>query len=222
MTTSKTALSAGMILMLMILMSSQTTSEESPDVGFRDDFTGTSLRPEWVVNHEDPDKWALADDDYLLIVTSTWSKETGVINSLDLNKDLPENYDISVKMIATLNNVPYKGFNLMFLDIARDAENWVSLSVLGNGHVEFNKSYKGEISKLERSVGDTAGDVFLKVAKRGAEYEGMYSFDGSTWQTVGRQFYINLNGKPGFGAFNTSDDVADTGVRVDYFELIGR
>jgi hypothetical protein len=59
----------------------------------------------------------------------------------------------------------------------------------------------------------------------------MYSLDGSTWQTVGKQFFINLNGKPGFGAFNIQDSnfdtpsipkVADTGVRIDYFELITR
>jgi hypothetical protein len=131
---------------------------------------------------------------------------------------------MTAKMLAGLNQESYSDkVNKVFLGIQRDRDNRVILDLGGgDGKVIFHKTLKGERSILEKSVGENSGDIYLSLQKQGVEFEGFYSFDGSTWQTMGKQFFINLNGKPVLGAYNTHKDIADTGVRIDYFELAPR
>ncbi len=91
---------------IWLLVMAGTAGAESPAAGagaaqetvvFRDDFTGTTLRPEWRLVNEDPDRWTFIDNDYLLLITT--STKQGRKNTLRYKEDLPENYAIVLKVV---------------------------------------------------------------------------------------------------------------------------
>jgi len=61
-------------LMIGLILALCTSVSAAEDVVFRDDFTGTSLRPEWTIRGNDPDRWTLVDNEYLLIVMTGTEK----------------------------------------------------------------------------------------------------------------------------------------------------
>jgi hypothetical protein len=216
MASSKVALSASFIF--ATLVAATAASPEQSPLNFRDDFTGTSLRPEWTVQAPDPDRMALTDGDYVMIITNPAGS-----NKLIYEGELPKNYEIAIKLIAELNRNEYS-VNVAYLGIQR-RENNVAVYVQGDGRVRLSKTLKGEVSTLESEELNLPREIYLKLAKRGEEYEGFYSFDNSQWTSIGKQFLINLDGKPIVGGYNWNQNgrvVADTGIRVDYFEIIAR
>ena len=62
-----TYLTVSLVLINLGVLSADVKAEE--DVIFRDDFMGTALAPEWEVTAKDPNRMALVDNEYLLLVT---------------------------------------------------------------------------------------------------------------------------------------------------------
>ena len=196
-------------------------AETPQEVIFRDDFTGTSLHPSWSVKGQDPDRWALTESEYLIVITKPWEEGGGAPNAFVYTGQLPDDYEMNARFVARLNKFECcpPGGNVIFIGVERDQENRVYLQVGGDGKIRFDSVLKGDVSRLEREVGELPEEVFLKLVKRGVEFEGSFSFDGATWSSMGKQFFINLNGKPVLGGYNSVKEVADTGVRIDFVEI---
>lgn len=196
----------------------EITQNNVSNVIFRDDFTGTSLHPGWYIKNEEASRWALTEGDYLFIITAPFS-QNGPVNRFVYRGELPEDYSVTTKMDMELNYADFDSWNRAYVGIERDDENAVRLQLGGDGEVVFDKILNGERSRLVHEVGNPSGSVLLRITKRGVEFEGAYSFDGSTWSDIGPQFFINLNGQPVLSGYNTDAGVADTGIRVDYVDI---
>lgn len=197
-----------------------STGAFSQGVGFRDDFTGSDLRPEWAIVGENKDRWTLIDGEYLLIIT-----DHPPSNVLIYQGNLPDNYGIVSKITADLLGHNVVSHNSVSLGIVENADNWIKLTAAGDT-MSFTKLLKGDRSDISKEIGAISGDFWLQMVKEGVEFEAMYSFDGSTWTSMGKQFFIGLDGRPTVESWNHQRDgyqkIADTGVRVDYVEITPR
>jgi hypothetical protein len=196
-----------------------SSTEDKENIVFRDEFTGTSLRPEWRIDNEDKNRWSLVENEYLLLITS-YNKDL-LKNMFSYTGELPQDYQIIVKIRADLQQKilhPYP-HNLAQLRIERDGKNSLLLSVTGQKKAVFSKVLEGEQSSIELDIGEISGNIYLQLVKQGTEYTASYSLDGKSWSKIGTQFFINLNGKPILLAANSGEGVIETGVRIDYFEV---
>jgi hypothetical protein len=194
-------------------------SSDKENSVFRDEFTGTSLRPEWKIDNEDKNRWALVDNDYLLLITN-YNKDL-VRNVFFYTGELPQDYELIIKLRAGLQHRSgYRGqYNFAQMRIERDIKNSLHLSVNGEQKAVFSKILEGERSSIEQEIGQISGNIYLQIVKQGTDYTAFYSLDGKSWSKIGTQFFINLNGKAAFLAANSSENIMETGVRIDYFEV---
>jgi hypothetical protein len=186
-------------------------------VVFRDDFTGRSLRPEWVLQNADNDRFSLETGHLVLISTD---REKGIKNELVFSKDIPENYEVIVKVSSRLESDAY-----IRLGLYRDKDNYISLirarieSGYGNHRMIFNKSLRGEASEISKYFEQLPKEIYLKITKNNLEYTGYYSFDGTTWSEVGQQFFKNLKGRPALAVYNHEPKSPEVAVQFEYFEI---
>jgi hypothetical protein len=195
-------------------------TEDKENIVFRDEFTGTSLRPEWRIDNEDKNRWSLVEDEHLLLITS-YNKDL-LRNKFFYTGELPQDYQIIVKIRADLQRsrpYPHEPYNFAQLRIERDGKNSLRFSVNGQRQAVFSKLLEGEHSSIVQDIGQISGNIYLQLVKQGTEYTASYSLDGKSWSKIGTQFFINLNGKPVLLAANSDEAVVETGVRIDYFEV---
>lgn len=194
----------------------EAAGQTKSDGEFRDDFTGSSLHPAWEILGENPDRWALIDGNYLLIVSSTAGT-----NQFMYKGGLGSDYIVEIAVSAELReNVTHE--NRVYLGIQQDKENGIYISIGGYNYegVVFTKLFNGEISTSRSVLTSIPTEFKLRLAKKGVEIEGSYDAGGG-WTSMGKQFFIGLEGKPVFGAYNKGN-VADAGVRVDYVQIVPR
>lgn len=186
------------------------------EVVFRDDFMGKSLRPEWKISVNDPNRMGLIDNEYLLLVTYGPSAK----NRMVYKEEMPENYEITLK-IQTTSELSHQA---SFLGVRGDSKNslWVYYLIDAGGYqkVIFGKNLVGEWSEYSRNINFSRGkSLYLRLAKKGIEYTGYHSLDGATWSKIGTHVFLNLKGKPEFLVRNEKKGVAESGIRIDYFEI---
>ncbi len=70
---------------------------------FRDDFTGSSLKPELSFLAEDKDRWTLIDNDYLMIIPRKY--DGGTTNHINYQGNMPESYNFSVSIKSMLHRM---------------------------------------------------------------------------------------------------------------------
>jgi hypothetical protein len=191
--------------------------EKSTKVFFRDDFTGRSLRPEWVLQNADNDRFSL-ETGHLVIISA--DKAKGIKNELIFSKDISENYEVTIKFTSRLESDTD-----IRLSLYRDKDNFISL-VRGRytGYSEahwlvFRKSLRGGSSELNKGFDQLPKEMYLKITKNNIEYTGYYSFDGITWSEIGQQFFKNLNGRPSLAIYNHKPNKPEVAVQIDYFEV---
>jgi hypothetical protein len=87
--------------------------------------------------------------------------------------------------------------------------------------VYFTKSIRGDQTYYDVSLKENREDteLFLKILKRGIEYEGFYSYDGATWTRLGKHFFLKFKPHPVFWATSWDREYPETPVKVDYFEV---
>jgi hypothetical protein len=209
-------LAVGFLLLNFGGPSAEVRAEE--DVIFRDDFMGKALRPEWEVRAKDPNRMALIDNEYLLLVT--YGPDSSAKNRMVYKGDLPESYEITLKIEAT-PELRYQGVSL---GITQDGKNYlVNYYFINNitvARAYFGKNLMGEWSEYKNNTDLPRGKLlFLKLEKKGIEYTGYYSPDGASWSKIGTHVFINLKGRPYFIVYNTKKKVPETGIRIDYFEI---
>lgn len=195
------------------LVLAQASGEEEKDFFFRDDFTGTTLKPEWDILNEDPDRWTLYAGDYFLVVITRADER--VKNELRFKKDLPNNFEATVKFIS-----PFPGSEWDFVRLALIEDRKNALELLFSAYqpnIEFKKYLRGEKSDFDMVVERREEKpYFLKIVKSGIEYSGYYSLDGRTWTKIGTHIFLNLNGKVHIGAWGSGPE---RGVKFDYFQI---
>jgi len=224
-TGSTTTLLAGGCIWLLVMAG--TAGAETPAAGagmgaaqetvvFRDDFTGTTLRPEWQLLNEDADRWTFIDNDYLLFITTSTGQ--GRKNTLRYEEDLPENYAIVLKVV----HPPASGDQDLQLEVWRDGKNGLVLWWTGSGAIGFDKHLRGERNRIEADTGRIARDkpLYLRLKKQGIEYTASWSLDGTSWSNVGTHLFLNLNGRePSFSTANFRYSPPEVGVRFDFVEI---
>jgi beta-xylosidase len=205
-----------------ILFAGETGEPDKPGkVFFRDDFTGRSLRPEWVLQNADSDRFSLETGHLVLISTD---REKGIKNELIFSQKIPENCEVIVKFNSRLDSDASIGLGLY-----RDKDNYISLRrarvtglVYGGGgphRLVFSKSLRGESSEITKAFQQLPKEMYLKITNNNLEYTGYYSFDGTTWSEVGQQFFKNLNGRPSLAVYNHEPKAPEVAVQLDYFEI---
>ncbi len=186
------------------------------DVVFRDDFTGSSVRSEWKVIGEDPERMTLDGKHFLFLTTTDW-------RGLCYKGELPKDYTIELKTLA-----PSQSGTIIGVYLLESGENWISLE--GNAEdsnyvLSFGKSLKGKASKHKETLSFPNGyppqlENLLKVTTNGIEYRGYYSINEKKGQINYQQVFLNLNVKEiCIEARNTDAEVPEIPVKFDYFEI---
>jgi hypothetical protein len=207
-------------LMPPILFAGETGEPDKPGkVFFRDDFTGRSLRPEWVLQNPDNDRFSL-DTGRLVIISADRAK--GIKNQLIFSQKIPENCEVIVKF----NSRPGASITL---GLYRDMDNYISLRrvlvtgpIIGGGgphRLIFRKSLRGESSEIMKAFDQLPKEMYLKITNNNLQYTGYYSFDAATWSEIGQQFFKNLNGRPSLAVYNREANMPEVAVQFDYFEI---
>lgn len=202
------------VLINLAVLTAEVKAAE--DVIFRDDFMGKTLSPEWEISAKDPKRMSLIDNEYLLLVTYGPSAK----NIMVYKGELPENYEITLKIQTT----PELSRQSSFLGIEADNKNslWVFYYINAGGYqkAKFGKNLMGEWSEFAGDISIARGKtLFLKLGKKGIEYTGYYSLDGSSWTRIGTHVFLNLKGKPQFLVKNDDKGKPESGIRIDYFEI---
>jgi hypothetical protein len=110
-----------LVLIPPILFAGETGEPDKPGkVFFRDDFTGRSLRPEWVLQNADDDRFSL-EKGYLVIISADRVK--GIKNELIFSQKTPENCEVIVKF----NSRPESDVSIR-LGLYRDKDNYLSIN----------------------------------------------------------------------------------------------
>jgi hypothetical protein len=208
-------------LQSIMLLTSLTTllipASLSAEVIFRDDFTGSAVRPEWEVVGEDPDRIAL-DSEHFLLLTTTESR--GVC----YQGKLPQEYSIESKIIAP----PQQGTTIG-LYLIESQENSVELElyadIVPRYIVRFAKSLKGKESEYKEYVRFAEAEWppennLLRIKKSGINYRGYFKIEEKEGQVGREQVFLNFKEKKiCLLARNHQDCVPEIPVKFDYFEI---
>lgn len=191
------------------------------DLGFRDEFTGATLAPEFRVINADPDRMALVEGEYILVLTHKDYK-----NGLGYVGQLPADYQIVVRF-ASLPQYEFQGFELMlgegehslmfglfFPDSSTESTSYPPFFY-------FDKHLGGEISRFQVKVPrEELRPPFLRITKRGVEYDAAYSFDEVTWKQVGTHVAIRPYQRPTIRTYVGDGEAPESPIRIDSFELV--
>jgi hypothetical protein len=207
------------IIYLVSLASLFFSAGVSAEVIFRDDFTGSSVRPEWEIVGEDPDRITL-DGEHFLLLTTTESR------GLCYKGGLPQEYSIESKIIS-----PPQDGTTVGLYLIESQENSVKLefyqkSIFRRTYtVRFAKSLKGKESEYQEDVSFTEAEWppeknLLRINKSGIDYRGYFKIEGKAGQVGREQVFLNFTEKKVcLLARNHQDGVPEVPVKFDYFEI---
>jgi hypothetical protein len=191
----------------------------SAEVVFRDDFTGSSVRPEWEVMGEDPDRITLDGERFLLLTTNEW-------RGLCYKGKLPKEYNIESKIIS-----PPQYGTVVGLYLVESQENSLRLELLRRNPysrkygINFIKSLKGKESKYEEKISFSEAEWppeenLLRINKSGINYRGYFKIEEKEGQVGREQVFLNFKErKICLLARNYEDGVPEVPVKFDYFEI---
>lgn len=212
-------------------------TQENSRLLFSDDFNGNSLKNHWKVINPNPDNM-IVEEGYLQIITETFKKGsfTSPVNFLLLNKKLPKQYEITLKIVHNAPSDPYVGAGI---SLYKDDDNQIILFVSGDwGYsgdwkgVRFRKKENGqwgtpvdfkEITKAERLV------ITLKLQRIKRKFIAWYKVDevgkGKTavkvnrWYKIGEIPQLRANYSLGIFVFKNSQSDTDHLMQIDRVEI---
>jgi hypothetical protein len=194
-----------------LLVSSLFAHAQEP-LDFRDEFVGEKLAPEFRLLNPDPDRIAMVDGEYILLVTHKDRK-----NVVEYTGRLPEAYSLTVRF-ATVPEYQAQGYGLFLTE----ADNRLSAGLYNycclTPKFYFSKVLSGEESTITVDL-EEPRPVYLKITKSGVEYVAEYSFDGTTWMRIGTHVVVRPFVRAAFSAYNGAD-APESPVRVDSFEIV--
>ena len=211
--------------------------EEMGSVVFSDEFEGNSLKEEWEIVNPNPDNM-IVEEGYLQIITETFRKGSfaGPVNLLLLKRDLPKQYEATMKVAHIAPSDPYLGAGIL---LYKDDDNQIILFVSGDwGNwgdwkgVRFRKKEKGKwgapidfkfITKSEKLV------ITLKLQRIKRKFiawfrveevgEGKTDVKVSKWYKVGEIPQLKANYRLGIFVFKDSDKDPDALMQIDRVEV---
>jgi hypothetical protein len=205
---------AALVLILLFLVSvsilNSAVSAQAPEKNFRDDFAGASLRPEWRVVDQDINRWAIIDDDYLVLVLKSEK------NKFCYKYDTPDRYEFILKSILT----DLGGGDYFYIAIDNEKNDGIKLLLSARNFLAFKKILQKDVAQTMTHLPASSTDeteYYLKIQKLGIEYIGYVSRDGNSWTEVGRYYFPKFAGSPCFGGLSSSG--SEKAVKVNFVEL---
>jgi len=186
---------------------------------FRDDFEG-SIQPGWEWENENPDKWMINEDGWLVIEGEQESLLGDEIQNNLLWYSLPEgDFVITVHLGAN----PSENFHQATIYIYEDPENYIALNrgycdICDTGGNGFYMEYKigGVFGGYSKAT--DAEDVYLKLESKDDILSGFYATEMDQWERLGRFGNYFQFQKVGIGVSNVGAESNVTG-RFDFFEI---
>jgi hypothetical protein len=211
---------------------SSPAAAQAPEAkDFHDDFAGTSLRPEWTIVNQDANRWALVDNDYLLLVLKDEK------NKFCYKRAVPEQYEFLVKVVTqglksqvvpsggvAMLGAPGVQLELFYVSIDNAKDEGLKVmttaSIFTNKETFiFGKKVGNDLAALLKE-GDTSSEedmeYYLRIVKSGIAYTAYISHDGISW-TVGKHHFPGFSGSPCFGGLSSTG--TEKTVKVDFAEL---
>lgn len=154
-----------------------------------DEFNGGTLASCWSWVNENPSRWSLtARPGYLRLVTD--SGDMGDKNLL-LQEAPAGEFEVSTRLLFS----PTSDFQMAGIVLWQDDDNYLALGraycglpgplCVGNG-IYFDKMEGGTLGQTKFATATASqSEAHLKVVRRGNDYHGYYSEDGSTWSLIG-------------------------------------
>lgn len=174
------------------------------DVYLEDDFSEDELGPAWKIVNEDPDRWAM-DEGFFVVtresqeVEEEGGKRAAYFNTLELQKPLPENFEITVEWEAGFKCGTSWGQEL-FIELVSERGDSVKA---GLRHGTFAKAYiylgrfflkvlGGKPSELltispdERVPAEVdVQKVRARIVKKKFDFEAYTQVTGQEWKPIG-------------------------------------
>lgn len=225
------------LIPLLVLVSTTLNGKVAfaqQDLSFVDEFKGSSLSPAFRIVNPDKQRFALVNNDYLMVLTHERFK-----NVVTYTEKLPESFEVTLRVEEPMlhsnqivllrigdtdNNVrigAYLGF-----EEPRQSMPTLTLSPGsrrgGNGVTFYsNKTLNGENSEqLDFDFEGLKGKPFyLRIIKSGVEFEMLFSHNGNQWGSLGKQIMLDGPQTVSFEAY-LANNAPETGVKFDYFEII--
>jgi alpha-glucuronidase len=196
-----------------------------------DDFTETTLGPQWHWVREDPSNWSLTPG--ALVIRSQAGDLQGSTNTaknLALQSvDGDWNEEAKLVFSRPLANNNEQGGIIAY----GDDDNYVKLAwEMSDSTQAINKLHV--VLLREQSAADTTtqvtgadaqhivgpdGAIWLRLTKTGTTYRGYYSRDGSVWRFMGSATLTAPVTQAGLLAFNRAGTSTDLRVAFDYFHI---
>ena len=186
-------------------------------LSFLDDFTGTSFSPEFRILNPDPNRMALVEGEYALLVTHRDEK-----NVLAYTGALPETFEATIRVESGPVH-EHQGIELGMgdLDVGIAVGMYMPEACLGGCRgFFFDKYLDGETSTYWAETEDTQRPFFLRIAKSGVEYTGLYSFDGERWFAIGTHVSVRPYDRPAIKAYVWKGEAPESAIKVDRFEIV--
>jgi cytochrome c len=199
-----------------------------------DDFSGSSLdKTRWnSIVREDATKYAVSGGG-LSVTTTLGDLYTNSDPSQTRNFFLQTadhagaDYALETKLTTTLNGGYGQGGILVYTD----DDNYVKLDAISDvnnariNRIELRSEAAGAILNPQpefTTVPQGTTTIWLRLTKAGTSYSGEYSFDGTTWTSIGQAVPGTLS-SPRFGLYTlgVQDAGAGDNVTFDYFKVNG-
>lgn len=179
--------------LFLILLHSCSSSDNSPDLPFRDDFNSSSLNSGWIWQNE-PSQWDVGTtkQGWLTIHGEQNANIFCNDNSSLLYQVIEESqdFDVSTKMYCEWSNnqSDVAGIIIKF----PTADDWILIKLWmhgdGTGRLEWQGKCNDIISPVpgSESVGGTM-EIYLRIQKAGNVYTGYFKTTGDNWTMIGTE-----------------------------------
>ncbi|MBU1909531.1 MAG: VWA domain-containing protein [Verrucomicrobia bacterium] len=193
-----------------ILGEAQRDKAVVKDVYFQDDFARDELGPDWKIIDEDPDRWVM-DNGFLAITRTTEkirddsSERWACFNTLELQKPLPEDYEITVEWEIPFQSA-YSMGQAVCVSLVNDAGDSVQV---GFEHGTFGMAYhylhrafkkvlggkvseilKGEQEKVPKEM--ELQKVRARITKKKFTFKAYTQVTGGAWEEIGEHKFLKF------------------------------
>lgn len=151
--------------------------------GWIDEFDLPTLNARWSWVREDPALWSLTSNPGSLFLTANGTLYADFDDAKNIL--LTNAPDGDFRLITHLTLDPMENYQVGGLIVYDDDDHYLSLTrdFSSVQSIEFNKNMDADWSN--RWAGVDVTEIYLRIDRRGNEYQGFYSTDGSAWFGIG-------------------------------------
>jgi hypothetical protein len=182
---------------------------------FVDEFTGDAVRPDWIIEKEDPNRYGLTDGNFLLLVSNSQRANTFV-------KKIDGNGDFVVELQGTASFTPVPSFDrawnrqtCIVLGVAFDEKEWISSGACSNR--SYFWKHVGEQNTIAKDHEYFKG-FKLQLEKKGVKYTATLFID-RTKIPIGSHFMPKTPKTIYFTAITGHESVPEGAVMIDRISI---